>query len=293
MSKQKKTVTVMVLDERRTETFVIGEAKLRAIKPALMGLSFVSGILFTGLLVLGWQHWQSHQQLSAQTETNAQLSQQIENLKQARSAEITAKMSQLAQSEQAVLDLQNYLQQRGAKLSATLVPAATAGQATAHAGGPAIPLPTADSPEFKQRVDELLKAAATMPLGYPAAGSLSSRFGPRPNPFSGQGSEFHNGLDFRGNIGDPIIATADGKVEFTGTMSGYGQVVRLRHGHGYSTVYAHLSAIDVKTGQSLEAGDLVGKLGNTGRSTGPHLHYEVRRHDQVLDPEEFLTLTAK
>lgn len=293
MSKQKKTVTVMVLDEQRTETFVMSAGRLKAIKPALVGLSFVSGILFTGLLALGWQHYQSYDRLAVHERENVRLSRQIEDLKQARSEEITARLAQLAQSEQAVQHLQQYLQQRGVKVELPDIPVAQPGKGTAQAGGPEIVLPSADTPEFKQALDRLLQAAETVPLGRPAAGSISSGFGPRPNPFSGRGSEFHNGLDFRGSIGDPIIATANGKVEFAGTMNGYGQVVRLRHGHGYSTVYGHLSAIDVRVGQQIEAGDLVGKLGSTGRSTGPHLHYEVRLNDEPLDPAGFLSLAAR
>ena len=129
-----------------------------------------------------------------------------------------------------------------------------------------------------------------MPLGRPAQGGLSSGFGPRHNPFSGKGSEFHHGLDFRGNVGDPVRVTANGTVEFAGTMNGYGQVVKVRHGYGYSTVYGHLSHIDVQPGQTVKAGDLIGKIGSTGRSTGPHLHYEVRLNNEPHDPATFLSL---
>ena len=114
MDKQKKTVTVMVLDEHRTETFVIAESRLRAIKPTIIGLSLSTVVLLAALLALGWHHYRSYSQFAQQQQQTQALNQQIEDLKEARSAEVTAKLNQLAQSEKAVADLQNYLRQRGA-----------------------------------------------------------------------------------------------------------------------------------------------------------------------------------
>lgn len=291
MDKQNKTVTVMVLDEHRTETFVIKEARLRAIKPTIIGLSTATATLLAALLALGWHYFQSYSRFSQQQQQTEQLTQQIEDLKEARSAEVSAKLNQLAQSEKAVADLQNYLRQRGVNLPPPpSTTASEAGKPISQAGGPKSILPPADTPAFSQSIRQLLKAAHSMPLGRPAQGSISSGFGPRPNPFTGRGSEFHHGLDFRGSIGDPVRVTANGTVEFAGTMNGYGQVVKVRHGYGYSTVYGHLSDIDVQTGQAIKAGDLIGKIGSTGRSTGPHLHYEVRLNNEPHDPAAFLSL---
>ena len=291
MDKQKKTVTVMVLDEHRTDTFVIAESRLRAIKPTIIGLSLATVALLAALLALGWHYYQSYNQFAQQQQQTQALNQQIEDLKEARSAEVTAKLNQLAQSEKAVADLQNYLRQRGANVPVPK-PAASSepGKPISQAGGPRNILPPADTPEFSQTIENLLKAANNVPLGRPAQGGLSSGFGPRRNPFSGKGSEFHHGLDFRGNVGDPVRVTANGTVEFAGTMNGYGQVVKVRHGYGYSTVYGHLSHIDVQPGQTVKAGDLIGKIGSTGRSTGPHLHYEVRLNNEPHDPATFLSL---
>ena len=90
----------------------------------------------------------------------------------------------------------------------------------------------------------------------------------------------------------PHAARARGKVVFAGRQGGYGNLVQVAHAHGYVTAYAHLSRIDVKPGQLLEAGDVVGALGSTGRSTGPHLHYEVQRDGERVDPEHFLSLAS-
>ena len=124
------------------------------------------------------------------------------------------------------------------------------------------------------------------------ANNLTSHYGNRANPFSGRGAEDHGGLDIKGNTGDPVRATANGRVSFAGVQGGYGNVVRLVHGNGYETVFGHISRINVQTGQTIRAGDVLGLVGSTGRSTGPHLHYEVLRGGERLNPEQFLSLNA-
>jgi len=179
MDKQKKLVTVMVLDEHSTETFVIAESRLRAIKPTVIGLSVATVTLLAALLALGWHHYQSYNRFAQQQQQTQALSQQIEDLKEARSAEVSAKLNQLAQSEKAVADLQNYLRQRGANVP-TPKPATASeeGKPIHQAGGPRNILPPADTPEFSQTIENLLKVANNVPLGRPAQGGISSGFGP-------------------------------------------------------------------------------------------------------------------
>jgi hypothetical protein len=98
----------------------------------------------------------------------------------------------------------------------------------------------------------------------------------------------HTGLDFRGSTGDPVRATANGRVESAGVNGGYGKMIEIDHGNGFSTRYAHLSAIEVKVGQSVRIGQIIGRVGSTGRSTGPHLHYETRIDGEAVDPQKFL-----
>ena len=136
----------------------------------------------------------------------------------------------------------------------------------------------------------LIKNLKYMPLGYPHANHTNSRFGYRSNPFHGRGSEFHSGIDIEGDTGDNVQATANGNVFYAGWYQGYGNCVRVKHEHGYETLYGHLSRITVKNGQKISAGEEIGKLGSTGRSTGPHLHYEVRYLGQPINPERFLEL---
>ncbi len=124
------------------------------------------------------------------------------------------------------------------------------------------------------------------PRGWPVEGSLNARFGIRRNPF-GEGYEFHTGVDLEARYGEPVRATADGTVVFAAYWGGYGNLVILDHGHGLTTFYGHLSRISVRVGQAVKRGQIVGRAGSTGRSTGPHVHYEVRVNDRPVDPRRF------
>jgi len=134
--------------------------------------------------------------------------------------------------------------------------------------------------------------AAALPNSKPLKGNLdvSSEFGLRRNPFGGLSYEMHSGIDFRGPIGTPIYATADGIIVKAQYSGGYGKQVVIDHGYGYETLYAHLSDIEVQAGDRVRRGDLIGELGNTGRSSGPHLHYEVHRNGQAVNPRYYLDL---
>ena len=116
---------------------------------------------------------------------------------------------------------------------------------------------------------------------------MSSGFGMRMDPFL-RSPAMHTGLDMRGDTGDPVRATANGTVTSAGPNGGYGKMVEIEHKNGLSTRYAHLSAIDVKVGQVVKIGQVIGKIGSTGRSTGPHLHYETRVDGEAVDPQKYL-----
>jgi len=143
---------------------------------------------------------------------------------------------------------------------------------------------------YNRYLDKLVDNIAQMPMGYPRVAGLSSVFGGRSNPFGGGGGEFHPGLDFKGHMGDPVKCTASGKVIFSGRAGGYGNCVKIRHTNNLETWYGHLSRITVRQGQSVNVGQLIGKVGSTGRSTGPHLHYEVRRNGRAVNPKQYLSL---
>ncbi len=138
----------------------------------------------------------------------------------------------------------------------------------------------------------LSDAAADAPFGTPTAGTTkSSGFGVRLDPFTGRPA-FHAGLDFPGSVMTPLDATAPGVVSFTGIRSGYGETIEIDHGGGFKTRYAHLAGVAVTVGQRVAVGQRIGAMGSTGRSTGPHLHYEVWVDGRPQNPDRFLKAGA-
>lgn len=128
----------------------------------------------------------------------------------------------------------------------------------------------------------------TVPSREPIAGSfVTSGFGGRADPFGG-GSQFHKGIDFQANIGDPVLAVADGVVSFAGDRSGYGSTVEIDHGNGYVTRYAHNSRLVRQVGDLVRAGQEIAKAGSSGRSTGAHVHFELWQDGVVVNPRKFL-----
>ena len=133
--------------------------------------------------------------------------------------------------------------------------------------------------------------ANSAPNLWPVEGQVTGSFGERIDPFNGEGA-FHSGVDIGSSYGHPIVAPADGVVTLTDTMGGYGKTIMLFHGNGISTRYGHLSGFAVTTGQHVQRGDVIGYVGESGRSTGPHLHYEVRINDTPVNPYKYLRMTV-
>jgi murein DD-endopeptidase MepM/ murein hydrolase activator NlpD len=141
-------------------------------------------------------------------------------------------------------------------------------------------------------IDNQLQAAVT-PAGWPVNGGwMSSSFGPRNDPFTGHRS-VHRGVDIASPMGSPIMAMGDGVVTWAGPKTGYGNLVEVNHGQGYATRYAHASAVLVKVGDVVSRGDVVARVGSSGRSTGPHLHFEVLKGRSQVDPVGFLQRDSK
>ena len=131
---------------------------------------------------------------------------------------------------------------------------------------------------------------AEAPTLWPVAGRITGSFGERIDPFNGEGA-FHRGVDISTGFGSRILAPADGVVIFAGEMNGYGRLVEVDHGHGIITRYGHMSAFAVADGQHLSRGQTIGYVGLSGRSTGPHLHYEVWVHNTPVNPYKFLRIS--
>jgi murein DD-endopeptidase MepM/ murein hydrolase activator NlpD len=185
----------------------------------------------------------------------------------------------------------------GLGLKFNAVPAAT--------GGPFVPVRLPPASEgfaralmrvsiARAEADDLGNTIKYVPLRKPLAGELemTSPFGVRIDPFLHQAS-MHTGMDFHANFGDPIYATAAGRVTKAGWEGGYGQMVEIDHGEGLATRYGHMSEIGVAVGQKVRIGQVIGRVGSTGRSTGPHLHYETRVNGEAVNPEKFLAAGEK
>jgi len=146
----------------------------------------------------------------------------------------------------------------------------------------------------RAQAEQLSRTLVSVPVRVPVSGDIdiSSGFGVRMDPFLHLAA-MHTGIDFRGNAGDPVHATAAGTVTTAGWSGGYGKMVEIDHGNGLSTRYGHLSQIEVDVGDKVRLGQIVGRLGSTGRSTGPHVHYETRIDGEAVDPQKFLNAGAK
>ncbi len=165
-------------------------------------------------------------------------------------------------------------------------------------GGPLVPLAAGSIDPFRARteaieeqlawIDRLRRGLGPLPVRRPVREpDISSGFGPRMDPFLGVPA-LHSGLDFRGPTGEPILAAGSGTIVSAGRAGGYGLMVEIDHGHDLTTRYAHLSSIAVQEGQRVSSGQIIGRLGSTGRSTGPHLHWETRIDGEAVDPQRFI-----
>jgi peptidoglycan hydrolase FlgJ len=145
------------------------------------------------------------------------------------------------------------------------------------------------APSHVPATDDLQTAAAqaAAPIAAPVTGEISSEYGWRTDPFKGK-KGWHAGMDFAAAEGDPVSACWDGTVVFAGVKGGYGNVVEVEHPGGWKSVYGHLRNYSVRAGDSVAAGGKIAEVGSTGRSTGPHLHFELRRQGETVDPQNML-----
>lgn len=143
---------------------------------------------------------------------------------------------------------------------------------------------------YEAYLKKMVRILGYTPIGLPHFGKVSSNFGHRENPFTGANIERHNGIDIKGKQGEIVRSTANGRVTFAGWKGGYGNCIVINHQNGYETYYGHLSKITVKVNQTITIGQQIGKVGSTGRSTGPHLHYEIHKNGKPINPKLYLNL---
>ena len=220
-------------------------------------------------------------------------------------ARISLSLDKVEQKQGATLtDLEERIDTRARRIHSVLSDlGVNLGRTSADAatGGPFVPArpPQSGASSFERQlyrinvaraqIDRYNRTLLAVPVRKPIIGEvdMSSPFGMRMDPFV-KGPAIHTGIDLRGDTGDPVRATANGRVTVASWQGGYGKMVEIDHGNGLSTRYGHMSVIDVKVGDQVRIGQTIGKIGSTGRSTGPHLHYETRINDEAVDPQRFL-----
>ncbi|HEY2580903.1 MAG TPA: M23 family metallopeptidase [Mucilaginibacter sp.] len=275
--------TVIIVNKNRQQTLQFKTKHLSHLKHYGASILVVIFLLSGAIIYLRYQNQQKE-------EEKRQLESQVLKLKGAIPAyELEAKKTVNAQAyvqtiEGKLKKINDYLRKRGVQGFSTK---AVGGNGSAEA------TKLTDDETYSLYSDyltRLLHTVAFTPMGYPRISNLTSFFGYRSDPFNSEHAEFHPGIDFRGNKGDEAKCTANGKVVFAGWYGGYGNCVRIQHINNFETLYGHLSYICVKVGQEVTLGQKIGEVGSTGRSTGAHLHYEVRKNGKPIDPIKFLTL---
>jgi murein DD-endopeptidase MepM/ murein hydrolase activator NlpD len=276
------TVIILNKNQQGTKTLQIKTKHISRFKYYILGVFSVIGCLSATIAYLSNQNKKQEQE-------KQQLLAQITKLKGslptvADQSEKTSAQSYIQAIENKLQKINSYLRKRG-------IP----GFSTKNVGGntKAEAANLSDKEKYSLYDDYLARLANTVsntPMGYPRISSFSSFFGYRSDPFNTANAEFHPGIDFKGNKGDAVKCTANGTIVFAGWFGGYGNCVRIQHINSLETLYGHLSHIDVKVGQKVSAGDIVGEVGSTGHSTGTHLHYEVRKNGHPVNPVKFLSI---
>lgn len=289
-------LTVMVVLSHRTFRWSISKQRLLWIAASIAGI-WAFGVIGSGYGLWSFRRVVSFSQL--QRETREQQAQLKASLEQAQKLE----------------DDLNTLRNQHMELMRLLDPKAPGPSLPPAPGQTPSPVPTpaeakaklsllqerllqseAQAQAIQARMQPILKAWATTPSIAPTVGYLSSGYGVRVSPFANVKEEgegllsFHTGLDISNQAGTPIQATADGEVEQAGWMDRYGNGIVIRHNGDLETLYAHMERIDVKVGQHVSRGDILGGMGRSGNATGVHLHYEVRRAGKPINPSPYLKL---
>jgi murein DD-endopeptidase MepM/ murein hydrolase activator NlpD len=279
MNQKKKCVSTIIvtgLYQQHTSSFQIQTKHLKRLKYYIATLIISFGLLVGHVYLLSVEN-------KDEKAVNLHLQKEVQKLMvQIPSKEDSNNIDKYIDGIQGKLkSINSYLKKRGIK------------SVNAGLGGENQEISLSDGEKAKlynEYLQSLMKQMQTIPMGYPYYSSQASGYGYRSNPFTSEGSEFHAGLDFKGRTGDIVKSTAKGVVIGAGWYRGYGKCVRILHANKYQTLYAHLSEIKVKVGEKIAAGDPIGNIGSTGRSTGPHLHYEVRLNDKPLNPNLFLKI---
>lgn len=283
--KQKDVSTIVILNKNKqgTKTIQIRTRHLAHLKYYAIGLVGMIALLVGSIFLLRNNIQQQEQEKQLLLKQIVSLKGQIPVELQKQSEELTAQ-TYIQAIESKLKNINDYLRKRGLRGFSTKAVGGDANAATGKLTDKEVYM------AYNDYLTHVVNAVAFTPMGYPKISSMTSSFGFRSDPFNSEHAEFHPGIDFRGERGDAARVTANGRVVSTGWMGGYGNCVRVAHSNGYETLYGHLSRITCRVGQQVSVGDKIGEIGSTGRSTGNHLHYEVRKDGKPVNPVKFLTL---
>jgi len=207
---------------------------------------------------------------------------QLATFEEEKGSQLSAAVNELTERSELI---EQMMQKIGVKVSDNQLKSPTA-----NSGGPFVELTPGLQSELLNKTDVYLETIRSIPLGKPVKGVITSRFGPRRDPLN-EKAGFHEGIDFRGRIGDKVYATAAGVVSRAFRNGSYGNFVEIDHKNGYRTRFAHLKSFKVAAGDKISRGQLIGLVGNTGRSTGPHLHYEMTYRGKPINPVKYMQVT--
>lgn len=276
-----------------------GSHKVRRFSVKRGVVQAVAGLVLVLVLILGWV-------LVDYTRTSLDRNE-LQNLRTQNRTQET-ELRKLSASLESLREEMVVLAQNDAKVRVMAQLSRPKSDVLAGIGGPPESDATTDFASVQKQIDQIVQAIdlrresqeeiqaflsdqrsllASKPKGWPSRGWMTSGFGMRRSPFSGR-PKMHEGLDIAASIGTPVYATADGIVSQSETVAGYGKLVVIDHGYGYKTYYGHNSKLSVKVGQKVRRGDRIASVGNSGSSTGAHLHYEVRLNGVPLNPRKYL-----
>lgn len=285
-------------EEGLAKSIVISKACFkRVVRGATLLLIIFCALGIAGLKLF-LNGWQSNITAAQQTEEIAgnpaeakALHQEVTSLDQAQKELLQDTVRKLDEKNK-ILD--SVLNAAGVKPKTRETGANSGGRFTSLASYPSLAAQSQplSAEEVLARVDRYIETVQTIPLGIPVSGAISSGFGRRFDPLNNNPA-FHEGVDIRGPYGAKIKATADGKVRDRGYHGAYGWFVEVDHGNGFVTMFCHLKKILVNDGEPVTRGQAIGLLGNSGRTTGAHVHYEIRHKGRPVNPRSFMAVSAK
>lgn len=275
MKKDRYTIMLVTAGHKGAKSLSVKKSHIRVAFCSVIIFAFLSLFSFSTSYVFYKDSAAKSQSVNKLIGTINLLSQDIDENKM-----IEAKLkNKLQDIEQTLLEMQEVLDKKGIKKELSI-------------GGEFIPaekLSLSYIDHMKKDIDSLFNTMKSIPVGTPLKGKINSDFGYRKDPFKSRAG-FHSGIDIDANYGQAVVATADGVVTKASWHSSYGKTIIIKHEDKYETLFGHLSTIGVKEGDKIKVGDVIGKAGSSGRSTGTHLHYEVIKEGKRVNPKNFLSL---